>query len=68
MLLSLAAAHLLGRHLNLAAGLDIDYLDTRNDLVNAVTVEDASRVAKRLRSLGVDDCDANSSPREQPAL
>jgi len=29
-------------------GLGIDYVDTRNDMVNAVTVEDIARVAKRL--------------------
>ena len=31
-----------------SAGLSIDYIDTRNDEVNAVTVEDIKRVAKRL--------------------
>ena len=31
-----------------AADLEIDYIDKRNDLVNAVTVEDINRVAKRL--------------------
>jgi len=31
-----------------AADLSIDYIDTRNDLVNAVTKEDIDRVAKRL--------------------
>ena len=31
-----------------AADLGIDYIDTRNDLVNAVTVEDVNRVAGRL--------------------
>lgn len=30
------------------AGLGIDYIDTRNDLVEAVTVEDIARVADRL--------------------
>jgi len=31
-----------------AADLGIDYIDTRNDEVNAVTVDDVNRVAKRL--------------------
>ncbi len=31
-----------------AADLSIDYIDTRNDLVNAVTKEDVDRVAKRI--------------------
>jgi len=31
-----------------AADLEIDYIDKRNDLVNAVTVEDVNRVAKRI--------------------
>ncbi len=31
-----------------SAGLPIDYIDTRNDLVEAVTLDDISRVAKRL--------------------
>ena len=31
-----------------SAGLSIDYIDTRNDLVNAVTLEDIKRVAGRL--------------------
>lgn len=31
-----------------SAGLDIDYIDARNDLVNAVSVEDVNRVAGEL--------------------
>jgi zinc protease len=31
-----------------SANLGIDYIDTRNDLVNAVTVEDINRVAGEL--------------------
>lgn len=31
-----------------ASGLGIDYIDTRNDLVNAITVEDVNRVAARI--------------------
>ncbi|WP_226780190.1 M16 family metallopeptidase [Oceaniglobus trochenteri] len=39
------AAQLVGMQME---GLGLDYIVTRNDMVNAVTLEDANRVAKRL--------------------